>query len=222
MISKKRTRKIRGGAGITRLQRNRGGRNLGLPTANVQIMPTNIATPLQLNMSMTNSAQPIHAININSKTRGSITTANIPTYKRASVTRSLPPQKKYLPIRSRRNKQRGAGANCPSNISETQCQKYKTVECPQGMPARLCPDYKKRQSRLRLPKNLKLNIQLAAHNLERRKMSEENLVAAARNSFRKPKPSGWSGIPEELEERHLINLHEYDPNLNLISTIEYN
>lgn len=219
MLSRK-TRRIRGG--LATLKRNKGGRNLGLATANIQIMPTNIATPLQLNMSMTNSLKPLQAINMNTKTRGSITTANIPTYRRASITRSLPPQKKYLPVRSRRNKQHGSGMNCPSNISEMQCQTYKTVECPKGMPTRLCETYKRRQSRLRLPKNLKLNIELAAHNLERRKMSEENLVAAARNSFRKAKPSGWSGIPEELEERHLINLHEYDPNLNLTSTIQYN
>ena len=96
-----------GGAGITKLQRNRGGRNLGLATANVEIMPMNIATPLQLNMSMDGAVQPLHHTNINFKTHryliGSYNSRLNNSRKRGSITKTIAP-KRYVTVKARKNR----------------------------------------------------------------------------------------------------------------------
>ncbi len=100
-----RTRRIRGGA-AAKLQRNRGNRYLGLATANVEIMPMNVATPLQLNMSMNGPVQALHHSNINAKTRGSIGSYNSRlnnSRKRASLSHVRKPIR-YLPLSSRKNR----------------------------------------------------------------------------------------------------------------------
>jgi hypothetical protein len=96
-----------GGAGITKLQRNRGGRNLGLATANVEIMPMNVATPLQLNASLNGAVQPLHHTNINFKTHryliGSYNSRLNNARKRASLTHAIAP-KRHVFAKTRKNR----------------------------------------------------------------------------------------------------------------------
>ena len=96
----------RGGA-VAKLQRNRGGRNLGLATANVEIMPMNVATPLQLNMSMNGPIQALHHADINSKAHryliGTYNTRLNNSRKRASITKTIAP-KRYVTVKARKNR----------------------------------------------------------------------------------------------------------------------